>query len=125
MALTMISLIDDDESVREATTSLLRSIGYTVHAFESARAFLSSIILDETRCAIIDLMMPDIDGFELHRRLVKGGHRFPVIYLTAMTGEAATDRMQRSGAFCVLAKPCPERRLLDCVEAALNGRHYP
>ncbi len=121
----MISLIDDDDGAREATAGLLRSIGYTVYAFESARAFLSSIIVDETRCAIVDLMMPDIDGFELHRRLIQDGHRFPVIYLTAMTGEAATERMQRSGAFCVLTKPCPERRLFNCVEAALNESQSP
>lgn len=120
LALRMISLIDDDDGVREATASLLRSLGYEVHTFESGRAFLDWIDLDgDISCVITDIMMPDIDGFELHRRLVGGGYRFPIIFLTALTDAVAKTRMMECRVYGVLTKPCSEQTLVDCVESAL------
>lgn len=119
----MISLIDDDDAVREATASLLRSLGYEVRTFASGRAFLSwNGLGDSVSCAIMDIMMPGIDGFELYHRLVVAGHRFPVIFLTALSGPAAEARMRECGVHAILIKPCSERSLVDCVESALGSR---
>lgn len=120
----MISLIDDDAGVREATASLLRSLCYDVRSFESGRSFLDWVGLgDSVRCAIIDVMMPEIDGFELHRRLLESGHCFPVIFLTALADTATRTRVRESGAHGILTKPCSERRLVDCIESALGESH--
>ncbi len=121
----MISIIDDDHGVREGTASLLRSLGYKVKTFESGRAFLdwegskSSVC-----CAIVDITMPEIDGFELHRQLVRDGCRFPIIFLTALADAVATVRMRECRVHGVLSKPCSEQSLVDCVESALarSGR---
>lgn len=119
----MISLIDDDDGVREATASLLRSLGYQVRTFESGRAFLDWSGLDDTCCVITDIMMPEIDGFELHRRLAVGGYRFPIIFLTALTGAVAEARMRECAVHAILTKPCSEQSLVACVTSALqHGR---
>jgi FixJ family two-component response regulator len=121
----MISIIDDDHGVREGTASLLRSLGYEVQTFESGRAFLD---WDGSRssvsCAIVDIMMPEVDGYELHRRLIRDGCRFPIIFLTALTDAAATARMRECDVHGVLSKPCSEQSLVDCVQSALarSGR---
>jgi FixJ family two-component response regulator len=116
----MITLVDDDDGVREATANLLRSLGYEVQTFESARALLGWNGLSEISCVITDIMMPEIDGFELHRRLVRGGHRFPIIFLTALTDAVAEARMRECQVHCILTKPCSERNLQDCVRSALE-----
>ncbi len=116
----MIFVIDDDIGVREGTASLLRSLGYEVLTFDSGRSFLEANERGESNsCAIIDIVMPDIDGFELHRRLVSSGHRFPIIFLTALTDAATRARMTECGVHRVLTKPCSEQSLVDCVESAL------
>jgi FixJ family two-component response regulator len=118
----MISLVDDDDGVREATASLLRSLGYEVRTFESGRAFLDSAGLNKTSCLIADIMMPEMDGYELQRRLANCGCRFPIIFLTAIAETSARKRLLESGAHCVLAKPCSEQTLVDCVQSAINQR---
>lgn len=117
----MITLVDDDDGVREATANLLRSLGYEVRAFESGRALLGWSGLDGISCVITDIMMPEIDGFELHRRLVLGGYRFPIIFLTALTNAAAEARIRECQVHCILTKPCSEGNLLACVKSALNS----
>jgi FixJ family two-component response regulator len=116
----MISLVDDDPGVLEANAGLLRSLGYDVRTFETGRALLDWSGLAETCCVITDVMMPEIDGFELQRRLVLLGFRSPVIFLTALTEQAARERLLRAGAYDVLSKPCPEQRLVACLQAALE-----
>ena len=116
----MISLVDDDPFVLEATAGLLRSLGYDVRTFDSGRALLDWSGLTETCCVIADVMMPEIDGFELQRRLARRGLQFPIIFVTAITEAAARERLIRGGAYDVLSKPCPEQRLLDCLEGALE-----
>ena len=116
----MISLIDDDDDVREATASLLRSLGYEVTTFASGRAFLAWSGLNDPTCVVADVMMPEIDGYELQRLLATSGYRFPVIFLTALTEVSAQARLVASGAHSVLTKPCSERALLDCIEAAME-----
>lgn len=121
----MISVIDDDGGVREATASLLRSLGYIVRTFDSGRAFLGWSRIDDTSCAILDVIMPEIDGFELHRRLVDGGHRFPIIFLTAVTDAYTWARMRECEVHGILAKPCSQQSLLDCVESAIARGSRP
>ena len=121
----MISLVDDDPGVLQATAGLLRSLGYNVMTFESGRQLLEWSGLAATRCVIADLSMPEMDGFELQRRLALQGFQFPVIFLTAITETAARERLMRAGAWDVISKPCPEQRLIDCLEAALHRRLRP
>lgn len=116
----MISLVDDDIGVLEANAGLLRSLGYEVKTFELGRALLGWSGLAGTCCVIADVMMPEIDGFELQRKLVLQGFRFPVIFLTAASENVARERLMRGGAYDVLSKPCPEQRLVDCLRAALE-----
>jgi FixJ family two-component response regulator len=116
----MISLVDDDPGVREATANLLRSLGYDVKTFESGRALLDWSGLAETCCVIADVMMPEIDGFELQRRLALQGFQVPIIFVTAIAEDSAKERLMRGGAYDVLSKPCPEKRLMDCLQAALE-----
>jgi FixJ family two-component response regulator len=118
----MIALVDDDNAVLEATASLLRSLGYTVQTFETGRAFLDWGGLNTTSCLIADVMMPGIDGYELQRRLVTRGCRFPIIFLTAVTEPSARTRLLESGAHSVLAKPCSQQHLVDCIESAIDHR---
>lgn len=123
----MISLIDDDDTVREATANLLRSLGYEVSTFSSARDFLDWGRHHHTvSCVIADIMMPEMDGFDLHRRLVNDGCQVPIIFLTALTDVASTARMEECGVHGILTKPCSEKSLVDCVESALDrGRRIP
>lgn len=121
----MISLVDDDANVLQATAGLLRSLGYDVKTFKSGQALLNWSDLAKTDCIIADLMMPEIDGFELQRRLAEVGNRSPVIFLTAVTERAARDRLIEGGAYDVLSKPCSEECLVNCLEAALQNRQRP
>jgi FixJ family two-component response regulator len=123
----MISLVDDDDGVREATASLLRSLGYEVQTFASGRAFLDGGHLNDTNCLIADVMMPEIDGYELQRLLAISGCRFPIIFLTAVTETSVRARLLNSGAHCVLAKPCSQQNLVDCIKSAIHhgGRTEP
>lgn len=116
----MISLVDDEAEVLEATAGLLRSLGYAVKTFDSGQELLVSNDIDETECVIADVMMPGIDGFELQRRIALRGFRFPVIFLTAATGKLTKERLLSGGAFDVLSKPCSQQQLIDSLEAALD-----
>jgi FixJ family two-component response regulator len=115
----MISLVDDDQGVLHATAGLLRSLDYVVMTFESGPKLLEWSGLPTTDCVIADLWMPEMDGFELQRQLALQGFRFPVIFLTSITETTARERLMRAGAYDVLSKPCPEKRLVECLEGAL------
>jgi len=116
----MISLVDDEADVLEATATLLRSLGYVVRTFTSAQEFLVSNALDDTECVIADVMMRGIDGFELQRRIARRGLQFPVIFLTAISGTRTKESLMSEGAFDVLSKPCSQEQLIDSLEAALE-----
>lgn len=116
----MISLVDDEAEVLEATAGLLRSLGYAVKTFESGHALLVSHDIGETECVIADVMMPGIDGFELQRRIALRGLQFPIIFLTAVSGQLTRERLMSGGAFDVLSKPCSQQQLVDSLEAALE-----
>jgi FixJ family two-component response regulator len=118
----VISIIDDDPSVRTATARLLRSMGFSVHAFASAQEFLASPQLHETSCVIADVQMPGMSGVELQEYLIAHDHGMPVIFITAFPHERVRERAMKGGAVCFLSKPFDEPQLLECVERALTRR---
>jgi FixJ family two-component response regulator len=115
----LISLIDDDESFRLATDSLLRARGYAVCAFSSAAEFLRSPQLDATSCVITDVQMPGMNGLELQTLLRNQGRTVPIIFITAFPDESARTRALAEGAMCYLSKASNAADLIKCIEAAL------
>ncbi|QHP74275.1 response regulator [Bradyrhizobium sp. LCT2] len=118
---SIISVIDDDPSVRLATNNLLTSRGYTVYTFGSAHEFLQSAELDTTSCVIADVQMLAMSGVELLTHMRSLGRITPFIFMTAFPDEAVRDRALKAGATCFLAKPFSTPKLLQCLEAALTG----
>jgi FixJ family two-component response regulator len=118
----LISVIDDDESFRVATDSLLRARGYAVCTFKSATEFLQSPQLDETACVITDVQMPEIDGLQLQTLLRAQGRTVPLIFITAFPEESVRERSMRDGAICFLSKDSKASALIRCLEAALAAR---
>jgi FixJ family two-component response regulator len=119
----VISIIDDDGSVRAATRNLVRSLGYVVHTFASAEDFLQSPYLNDTSCVITDVRMPDMSGLDLQAHLLARGENLPFIFVTAFSVESDRNRALKAGATCFLNKPFDGEALIECLEAALarNG----
>ena len=117
----MVSVVDDDESVRRAIDSLFRSVGFRVAAFASAEEFLGSEGLGRTECLILDLQMPGMDGLQLQRRLNLDGHRFPIVILTAHGDADARARAMDAGAAAFLLKPFDGDVLVATVRRATAG----
>jgi FixJ family two-component response regulator len=115
----VISIVDDDESVREATKSLVRALGYKAVTFGSVEEFLASVYLKATACVISDVQMPGLSGAELQDCLIADGHRVPVIFVTAFPDERLQERLLRGGAIAYLHKPCSDDHLVACIDAAL------
>jgi FixJ family two-component response regulator len=118
----MISIVDDDKSVREAAKMLIRSLGYTTATFASAEEFLESGRLRDTACLITDVQMPGMSGVDLQSHLVANGHCTPVILVTAYPEESVRERALDAGAFGFLGKPFSEECLIACLDRALA--HY-
>jgi len=116
----LISIVDDDESVREALTGLMKSLGFAVEAFPSAQDFLSSPHLHNTSCVIADVHMPAMSGVELHNSLVGAGHQIPTILITAYSDDVLRSRALKDGVIGYLSKPFDEASLLGCVQLALK-----
>ena len=119
----IISVVDDDASVRTATARLLRAAGFSAHAFASAREFLLSPRMRETSCLIADVEMPGMSGIELQGYLIAHGHKTPMIFITAFPEDRIREQVMTAGAIDFLSKPFDEPRLLECVERALT-KHY-
>jgi FixJ family two-component response regulator len=117
----VISVVDDDASIRAAIDSLLRARGYEVYVFASAAEFLRSPQLNESSCVITDVRMPDTSGVELQSALRKQGNGVPFIFVTAFPEESARLQALRDGAVCFLSKPFDAPSLIRCVKAALNS----
>jgi FixJ family two-component response regulator len=117
---SVVSIVDDDTSVRVATSRLLKLYGFIVHAFASAEEFLRSKHLDETRCLVTDIRMPGMSGIELQNELKRRGYRTPVIFITAFPQERDHKHAMASGAVCFLKKPFDAKSLIGCVEEALK-----
>jgi CheY-like chemotaxis protein len=115
----MISVVDDDESVREAIESLLKSVGFRTEVSASAEEFLHADHRQETRCLILDVRMPGMSGLELQRQLAAAGSRIPIIFITAHGDEEARAQALAAGAVDFLRKPFSEEALLGAVQATL------
>ena len=118
---SFISVIDDDQSVRESLRRLLRSLGYTVEAFRSAADFLAFPRLDQTTCLITDVQMPGMTGIELHKSLRGAGHAIPTILITAYPDDDARTLALKEGIICYLRKPLNEDDLIQCLRAATGS----
>ena len=118
---SVISVIDDDPSVRLATNNLLTSRGYTVYIFGSAHEFLQSAELHTTSCVIADVQMSAMSGVDLLMHMRGLGHRTPFIFMTAFPDDAVRQRALKAGAICFLAKPFSTPALLQCLQTALSG----
>lgn len=117
----VISIIDDDPSVREATQSLIRSLGYDAQAFASAEEYLQSNRLNDSSCLITDLHMPGMSGTDLQDRLIADGYEIPIIFVTAYYEDRIRDRVMDAGAFGFLRKPFNDESLIACLDRALNA----
>jgi len=120
--LSLISVVDDDDSVRESLRCLIRSYGFAVEVFASAEEFLKSDHLRKTRCLILDVRMTGTNGLELQRRLAASHREIPVIFITAHGGETARSQALKDGAVDYLLKPFREEALLHAIHAALDSR---
>jgi|SRR5580698_5487099 FixJ family two-component response regulator len=115
-----IAIVDDDESVREATTSLLRSNEFNAETFSSAEEFLNSPLLVKTRCLLLDIGMPGMSGLDLQRLLAGEGRRIPIIFITARDDQEIRMEAMRAGAVDFLSKPFSEEALLKAIHNALK-----
>jgi FixJ family two-component response regulator len=120
----LISVVDDDESVRESLEGLMRSVGFAVKTFTSAGEFLNSNHhLRDTDCLILDVRMPAMTGIELQRRLIADRHKIPVIFITAHGSDSEVRaEALRNGALAFLEKPLSEDALLDAVRDAVQTK---
>ena len=116
----LISIVDDDVSIREAIEGLIESLGLRVHAFASALDFLASPHMGATSCMIADVHMPQMSGIELHRRLAELGHAIPTILITAYPNDGVRERALADGVVCYLSKPFDDDALIGAVRAVLQ-----
>jgi DNA-binding response OmpR family regulator len=119
----VVSIIDDDPSVRESTMDLLNSAGFVAETFKDADEFLKSGSLDGASCVVADMRMPGMSGLELHDQLLRAGENIPTILITAFPREGDRARALESGVCGYLPKPFSEKDLLSCVGLALSSRH--
>jgi len=116
----LVSVVDDDESVRESLPDLLRQFGFAVQAFSSAEEFLDSECVRETRCLILDVAMPGMSGPELQRELTLRRREIPIVFITAHRDDSIRPRMLEQGAVECLFKPFSDTALLEAVNTALG-----
>jgi FixJ family two-component response regulator len=117
---SLVSVVDDDESVRESLPDLLREFGFAVEAFSSAEAFLASDVLSETSCLLLDVAMRGMSGPELQQELIRRRQVIPIVFITAADDESIRLRLLAAGAVECLFKPLSETALLDALNAALR-----
>jgi FixJ family two-component response regulator len=117
---SLVSVVDDDESVRESLPDLLRQLGHAAEAFASAEAFLASGVVTETSCLILDIAMPGMSGPDLQEELKRRGERIPIVFITARSDERERQRLLAQGAVECLFKPFSEKALLGALAAALQ-----
>lgn len=116
----LLSVVDDDESVRESLPDLLREFGFAARAFSSAEEFLSSDCVDETGCLILDIAMPGMTGPDLQQELKSRGREIPIVFITAQRDEGIRARLLKEGAAGFLLKPFSDTALLAAVNTALQ-----
>jgi FixJ family two-component response regulator len=117
---SLVSVVDDDESVRESLPDLIRQFGFTAEAFASAEAFLASVAVGETKCLILDVAMPGMSGPDLQQELTRRQQEIPIVFITAYDDGTVRPRLIACGAIECLFKPFSETALLDALNAALR-----
>lgn len=117
----LVSVVDDDESVRESLPDLLRELGFAVQAFSSAEEFLASGRVEQTQCLILDIAMPGMTGPDLQRELALRRYEIPVVFITAERDEIVRSRLLEQGAAECLFKPFSETALLAALNTALQA----
>lgn len=115
----LVSVVDDDESVRESLPDLIKEFGFAVQAFASAQEYLASDYLDRTHCLILDVAMPGMSGPDLLKELWRRGYHIPVIFITALGDASEQAKLRHCGAVECLIKPFSEAQLLKALSAAL------
>jgi len=117
---SLVSVVDDDESIREALPDLLRQFGFAAEAFASAEAFLASEFVSETSCLLLDVAMPGMSGPDLQQELNRRRQKIPIVFITAYGDASVLRRLLARGAVRCLVKPFSDAALLDAVGAALT-----
>jgi FixJ family two-component response regulator len=117
----LISIVEDDQYVRESMRKLLASLGYAVETFSAAADFLASPLLPATACLVSDVQMPGMTGVELHKRLINAGYAIPTILFTAYPDEDVRRRALKAGVVCYLCKPVDDVHLERCLRSALDS----
>jgi len=119
---SVVSIVDDDESVRKSLPDLLRQFGFAAEAFSSAEAFLASDVVSETSCLLLDVAMPGMSGPELQQELKRRRHEIPIVFITAQSDESVRPDLLARGAAECLFKPFSETALMDALNIALRMR---
>jgi FixJ family two-component response regulator len=119
-ARSLVSIVDDDESVRESLPDLLREFGFVVQAFSSAEEFLASDYVGRTDCLILDVAMPGMSGPDLQRELVRRRQKIPIVYITGQSDASMRSQLLDDGAVDCLFKPFSDNQLYDAVNTALR-----
>jgi FixJ family two-component response regulator len=119
---SLVTVVDDDESVRESLPDLLRELGFAAEAFSSAKAFLASDVVSETSCLLLDVAMPGMSGPELQQELIRRRREIPIVFITAGGDESVRPRLIAEGAVECLFKPFSETALLEALHAAVRLR---
>jgi FixJ family two-component response regulator len=117
---SLVSVVDDDESVRESLPDLLRELGFSARAFSTAQEFLSSDSFGRTKCLILDVAMPGMSGLDLQHELRRRGQNIPVIFITAHKDDAMREQALKEGAVEFLYKPFSDTALLHALHAAVS-----
>jgi len=115
----LISLVDDDASVRRSTTLLIESLGFRAAAFESAERFLESDQLHDTSCLILDIQLPRMNGLQLQSHLAARGYKIPIIFITACDGKESRRQAMQAGAVAFMGKPFSAELLFQTIRKAL------
>jgi FixJ family two-component response regulator len=117
----LVALVDDDESIRESLPDLLNELGFRTRAFASAEEFLASGSLDQTKCLILDVVMPGMTGLDLQQQLNDRERKIPIIFITAQKDREVRDRAFEQGAVSFLFKPFSDTALLEALNKAVRG----
>jgi FixJ family two-component response regulator len=117
----LVAVVDDDESIRESLPDLLNEFGFATRAFSSAEEFLASGSLDQTKCLILDVVMPGMTGLDLQQQLNDRERKIPIIFITAQKDREVRDRAFEQGAVSFLFKPFSDTALLEALNKAVRG----
>jgi len=119
---SLVSVVDDDESVRESLPDLINEFGFAARAFSSPEEFLASGWVPQTKCLILDIAMPGMSGPDLQQELKRRRHEIPIIFITASTDQSVRPRLLELGAVECLFKPFSDTALLDAIHSALHSK---